>query len=105
MNYGISVPPAGAVHLPPATIPPKIQAALAWTGFCEHVQNARAQTGVSGDLEKIGRKLLPGEQRCYDAAVSCMTEYFNSEGFGDDRLPPGGGNAPVTPPVLTPVLK
>jgi hypothetical protein len=80
-------------------IPPKIQAALAFTSFCEHVQNQMHQT-VSG-VEKIGRKLSSGEQRCYDAAIACMTEYFNDDGFGDapPPNPPGGGNAPVLPQV------
>lgn len=85
--------------MPPAQIPPKIQAALAFTSFCEHVQNQTHQT-VSG-VEKGGRKLSSVEQRCYDAAIQCMTEYFNDEGFGDldgPPLPPGG-NAPVTPKV------
>lgn len=102
MNVSV---PAPQIHLPPAQVPPKIQAALHWTGFCEHVQHATVQAGVSGDIQKIGRKLTSGEQRCYDAALSCMTEYFNSEGFGDERPPSGGGNAPAPAPVPTPVHK
>lgn len=88
-----------AIHLPPAAIPPKIQAALAWTGFCEHVQHQMVQSSVG--VEKSGRRLTTGEQRCYDAAVSCLTEYFNEDGFGDGHppQPPGGGNAPVINPV------
>lgn len=95
---GIAVP----AERPVAGIPPKIQAALAFTHFCEHVQHQIHQT-VSG-VEKGGRKLSSGEQRCYDAAISCMTEYFNDEGFGDapPPNPPGNGNAP-TPLVPKPV--
>ena len=86
----------------PPVVPPKIQAALAFTQFCEHATNHVAQT-VSG-VEKIGRSLTGKEQRCYDAALQCMTEYFNDDGYGDEpRNPPGGGNAPVAPQPQVPV--
>lgn len=89
-----------AVNLPPAQIPPKIQAALSFIQFCEHITNQHIQT-VTGGSEKAGRKLSSGEQRCYDAAIASITEYFNSDGFGDLDAPPPppGGNAPVSPQV------
>jgi len=80
-------------------MPPKIQAVMAYLSFCHAITAGQASPVVGGDSS--GRKLTSGEQRCYDAALSTLTEYFNSDGYGeDDGQPPSGdGNAPDVPKV------
>lgn len=91
---------AAVIDQRPAMIPPKIQAALSFVSFC-HGVTAGSPSHVVGGSSEGGRALSAIEKRCYDAALTSMTEYFNEDGFGDEppRPPNSGGNAPVQPQV------
>jgi len=94
MNIQVGYPTPAS----PPQVPPKIQAAMAYISFCQTITAGYASAEVG--KEDKSRKLASNEQRCYDAAISSMTEYFNTDGWGDEPpSPPGDGNQPHEPKV------
>lgn len=65
----------------PASTPAKIEAAMRYLQYCQTVN--WGPHGLDGWKEGVGRELTSAEKRAYDAAITTITEYFNSPGFGD----------------------
>lgn len=63
---------------PESRMPGKIEAALDFCRFARTIQVGE-QNVISGVTESSGRALDSSEKRAYDAALACLTEFFNSD--------------------------
>lgn len=97
--------PTASPQLAELPVPPKVEAAMRYLHFCQQIRTAESSAPFGQSSTNVGRELSPQERLVYDAALSTLLEYFNSD-FDltpkknlDLPEPPPSGNNPVPVPV------